>query len=55
VPIWLWVVVLGYVSMLAAAALWAVVERTGGAMAMRSRRPTGSELPSAEAVELEAA
>ena len=54
-PIWLWVVVLGYVSVLAAAALWAVVERTAGAMAKHSPRPTNAELPPADAVELEAA
>lgn len=54
-PIWLWVVVLGYASVLAAAALWAVVERTGGTMAKHSRGPTDAELPSADAVELEAA
>ena len=54
-PIWLWVVVLGYVSMLAATVLWAVVERTGGAMAKHSRRPTDAELPPADEVELEAA
>jgi hypothetical protein len=52
----MWVVVLGYLSMLAAAALWAVVERTGGAMPTHSHRPADAELPSADAVEqLEAA
>ena len=54
-PIWLWVVVLGYASVLAAAGLWAVVERIGGAMAKHSRSPTTAELPSADAVQLEAA
>ena len=47
----MWVVVLGYLSMLVAAALWAVFERTGGAMPTHSRRPADAELPSADAVE----
>jgi hypothetical protein len=49
VPIWLWLVVLGYLGMLAAAALWAVVERTRGPMATHSCGPAVAELPLADA------